>query len=135
MDTIIEIIRIGAIGLCAGAFSSFLTNRDFRHRKWWELRIGAYQETIEALSDIVYLNKQYLYKAYNPQKTDKRIPDEIIKKASTRIRKSVDSGAFLFSEEANKALKEWVNFEVDANNCDEPDDYYDPYIYLKLRNV
>jgi hypothetical protein len=60
MDTALEILKLGMVGLIAGLFSSVLANRDHRQRKWWELRVTAYQNAIEALSDLVYYyDKQY----------------------------------------------------------------------------
>ena len=54
VDTLIELTKLGFVGLIAGLFSSVLSNRDYRQRKWFEMRVKAYQNAIEALSDIVY---------------------------------------------------------------------------------
>jgi hypothetical protein len=53
-EIILELSKLAGVGLVSGIFSSLIANSDFRHRKWWELRVIAYQGVIEALSDIVY---------------------------------------------------------------------------------
>jgi len=54
IDTTLELIKLASVGFIAGLFSSVIANRDHRQRKWWELRVSAYQNAIEALSDLVY---------------------------------------------------------------------------------
>jgi hypothetical protein len=109
IDTVTELIKLGSVGLVAGLFSSVLANRDYRQRKWWEMRVSAYQNAIEALSDIVY----YYDKHYNAEICYRELPQEFKEKLDSfweqsfpKVRKYADSGAFLFSEAANAALKE-----------------------------
>lgn len=109
IDFAFELFKLASVGLIAGLFSSFLANRDHRHRKWWELRVAAYQNTIEALSDLVY----YYNKHYNAEIEYRELPPEFKNKldvyweqAFPKVRRFADSGAFLFSEEANAALRE-----------------------------
>lgn len=109
IDTVTELIKLGGVGLIAGLFSSVLANRDYRQRKWWEMRVSAYQNAIEALSDIVY----YYDKHYNAEILYRELPqefklelDSFWKQSFQKVRKYADSGAFLFSEAANAALKE-----------------------------
>lgn len=60
MELAAELLKLGVVGLIAGIFSSWLANKDYRYRKWWELRVAAYQGAIEALSDIAhYYNSHY----------------------------------------------------------------------------
>lgn len=106
-DAALEILRLAAVGLIAGLFSSVLANRDHRHRKWWELRVAAYQNAIEALSDLVY----YYDKQYTAEIQSKELSTELQAKLTTyweqaypKVRKFADSGAYLFSKEANAAL-------------------------------
>jgi hypothetical protein len=108
MDLAAELIKLGAVGLIAGLFSSLLANRDHRYRKWWELRVNAYQGAIEALSDIVY----YFDRHYNAEIGYRELSEEFKKKISDfwdtsypKVRRLADSGAFLFSDRANAALK------------------------------
>jgi hypothetical protein len=111
MDLAAELIKLGAVGLIAGLFSSLLANRDHRYRKWWELRVNAYQGAIEALSDIVY----YFDRHYNAEIEYRELSEEFKKKISDfwdtsypKVRRLADSGAFLSSDRANAALKEFM---------------------------
>lgn len=54
METVLEFLKLAFVGTVAGLFSSFLGNWSFRHKKWWELRVDAYQSAIESLSDLVH---------------------------------------------------------------------------------
>lgn len=112
MDFAIDLIRLGAVGLIAGLFSSALANKDYRHRKWWELRVAAYQNAIEALSDLVFYYEKHL----NAEMESRELSEEYSKKldnyweqAYPKIRKFADSGAFLFSDKANAALREFID--------------------------
>ena len=122
----LEIIKLGSVGIISGLFASFLANRDFRHKKWWELRVAAYQNAIEALSDIVHYYDTHQKTWYSNTLTDekKQFLNEIIGEARPKIRKLADTGSFLFSEEANTALRAFIDFNVDE--IVDPDDYYVP---------
>ena len=109
IDTALELLKLASVGLVAGLFSSVIANRDYRQRKWWELRVGAYQNAIEALSDLVY----YYDKHYNAEIEYRELSKDFKEKLDTyweqsfpKVRKYADSGAFLFSDEANAALQE-----------------------------
>lgn len=109
IDLALELLKLGSVGIVAGLFSSVLANRDHRQRKWWEMRVSAYQNAIEALSDLVY----YYDKHFNAEIEYRELPEDFKKKLDAywehsfpRVRKYADSGAFLFSEEANAALRE-----------------------------
>ena len=108
-DVVLEVIKLGVVGLIAGLFSSTLANRDHRNRKWWEMRVAAYQNAIEALSDLVY----YYGKHWDAEVEQQEMSDELNAKlyafweqSFPKVRKYADSGAFLFSDEANAALRE-----------------------------
>ena len=99
VDTLIELLKLGFVGLIDGLFSSVLSNRDYRQRKWWEMRVTAYQNAIEALSDIVY----YYGEHYDAEITRRDLSEERSKHLSAtweqsfpKVRKYADSGAFLF---------------------------------------
>lgn len=109
IDSALELLKLASVGLVAGLFSSILANRDYRQRKWWEMRVSAYQNAIEALSDLVY----YYDKNFNAEIKYRELPEAFKKKLDAyweqsfpKVRKYADSGAFLFSEEANAALRE-----------------------------
>lgn len=114
MDTSLEFLKLASVGLIAGLFSSALANRDHRQRKWWELRIAAYQGAIEALSDLVYYYDQHYNAAVEYRDLSCESEERLRKyweQAFPRVRKSADSGAFLFSDEANAALREFMKDE------------------------
>ena len=121
MEFAAELIKLGAVGLIAGLFSSLLANRDHRYRKWWELRVNAYQGAIEALSDIVY----YFDRHYNAEIEYRELPEEFKKKirdfwdaSHPRVRRLADSGAFLFSDRANAALKDFMRDDDEQTYID-----------------
>lgn len=127
IDTLLELLKLASVGVIAGVFSSALANRDHRQRKWWELRVTAYQSVIEALSDLVY----YYDKHYNAAIEHRDLPEEFEKKLSAyweqafpRVRKAADSGAFLFSDKANAALREFMT--------DENADWYIEHLDITL---
>lgn len=117
MEIILEIGKLVAVGLIAGFISSYLANRDHRYRKWWELRVAAYQSTIEALSDLVYYFDIQLKGMAEGPPHDKEFEERLNAYWDTafpKVRKSADTGAFLFSEEVNRALKNFVSIDVDS---------------------
>lgn len=114
MDGTLELMKLGVVGLIAGLFSSALANRDHRQKRWWELRVAAYQSAIEALSDLVY----YYDKHWTAEIRQHELTEEFKAQLSStwdtsfhKVRRLADSGAFLFSEEANSALTEFMRDE------------------------
>ncbi|GAA66141.1 hypothetical protein [Pseudoalteromonas sp. BSi20429] len=125
-SVILELIKLGSVGIIAGLFASFMANRDFRHKKWWELRVSAYQNAIEALSDIVHYYEVHknTWDTNNLTDEQKQFLNVIIGEARPKIRKLADTGSFLFSEDANTALRAFIDFRV--GEIIDPDDYYGP---------
>jgi len=118
LETVVEVFRLVAVGLIAGLFSSYLATRDHRYRKWWELRVEAYQELIHSLSDLVY----YFDKHYDAEIENRDMPDELEKKLHaywdegfTKVRRAADAGSFLFSENVNSALIEFKRAEKERH--------------------
>ncbi len=112
MTIAFELFKLAVVGLIAGLFSSTLANRDHRGRKWWEMRVAAYQGAIEALSDLVY----YYDKRYASEANYRELSSEteeklklLFQKSFPKIRRLTDTGAFLFSDQAQAALKDFVN--------------------------
>lgn len=127
-DAILEIIKLGSVGLIAGLFSSFLSNRDHRQRKWWEMRVSAYQNAIESLSDIVYYYDKHLNAAMEnrePSMELNAILNEQWERSFPKVRKYADTGAFLFSKEANEALRDFMK--------DEDEHAYEGYLNNNLK--
>ncbi len=120
-DLILELLKLGGVGLIAGLFASALANRDHRYRTWWEMRVQAYRVAIEALSDLVHCY-DHKYRAQIeardlPEQFEKGL-DDTAQAALQQVRKFADSGAFLFSERANAALREFMK-------RDESDSYFE----------
>ena len=112
MDTIAEIIKLGLVGVVAGLFSAYIATRGHRNKKWWELRVAAYQAIIESLSDLTYYY-DHKYTAEiehrNLSKNNEKELKKIWNESYHKVRKAADSGVFLFSEEVNLALKELID--------------------------
>ena len=114
-EGIFELLKLAAVGLVAGLFSSHVANRDHRHRKYWELRVNAYQNAIEALSDLVYYYERHSAAAIEHRELDKEFENKLGQywdQAFPKVRKFADSGAFLFSNEANAILREFMANET-----------------------
>lgn len=119
MEAFVELLKLGAVGIIAGLFSLYVSNREHRNKRWWELRVSAYQAVIEALSDLNY----YFETNYNAEIECRELSKEYEEKLSKfwdesyhKVRKAADSGAFIFSDNVNKALKEFVNLKEEHHN-------------------
>ena len=111
IDVAFELLKLASVGLIAGLFSSILANRDYRQRKWWELRVTAYQNAIDALSDIVYYYDKHYNAAIEYRELSQEFKDKLDafwEQAFPKVRKYADTGAFLFSDEANAALRDFM---------------------------
>lgn len=117
MDTLLELIKLGGVGILAGVFGSLLANRDHRQKKWWELRIQAYNEVIEALSELLQYYDTYFNTLTRKEKLTTEQRNELLdirKNGFLKVRKAADAGAFLFSPEVEEALNQLVSrLEVD----------------------
>ncbi|ENK2095398.1 hypothetical protein AB3A53_004313 [Vibrio vulnificus] len=118
MDVVFELLKLGAVGLIAGLFTSFIALKDYRYKKWWELRVSAYQTLIEALSDLVY----YYERLYNAELLKQELNPEFEKKlehyhdlAFPKVRKAADLGAFVFSEDVNSVLSKYMESSWDKH--------------------
>ena len=114
MDTIVEILKLGSVGIVSGLFAAYIATRGHRNKKWWELRVSAYQSVIEALSDLTYYyDKKYIAEAEN-RELSKEYEAELEKfwdEGYHKVRKAADIGVFLFSENVNTALKEFIDLK------------------------
>lgn len=82
-----------------------------RNRKWWEKRVAAYQPVIEALSDVThYYDVQYKVEIMHRELSAEQ--EEELRRfwdsGCHSVRKAADTGSFLFSDDVNKALREFV---------------------------
>jgi hypothetical protein len=131
IDSLLEIAKLAVVGLVAGFFTSYVGNRDYRYRKWWELRVAAYQSVIESLSDMHHSYSTF----FNAHIENRDIPKErekelqnLISEGYARVRKAADTGAFLFSNDVANALEDYRRsrdkrhtsyFEHLDDGCDE----------------
>lgn len=107
-DAIWDLTRMAGVGIIAGLFSAFIGSKDHRFRKWWEMRVAAYQTVIDALSDLTTSYEVRLQAELDGNGlSDIRGAElaDLGAAAFARVRKAADVGAFLFSEEANSALE------------------------------
>jgi glutaredoxin 2 len=114
VGTAIELLKLASVGIVAGLFSSFIANRDHRDKRWWELRVAAYQSAIESLSDLVYYYNNHWNAEIEQRDMTPEVQErlrEIWDTSVQKVRRLADSGAFLFSDEANAALKEFMKEE------------------------
>lgn len=112
MDLILELVKLAAVGILAGAFASYLNNRDHRQKKWWELRVEAYKNAIEALSELLhFFNSQYNAEIQKKDLSSEQLL-ELTKQRQEgykKIRLAADTGAFLFSAEAAEILNNYIS--------------------------
>lgn len=133
MDSLLsELLKLGTVGVITGLFSAFISNQTHQYKIWWELKLNAYQTTIEALSDLGYCINLALSNIYKYVEEGKAsMSDEsydIWRKSYQQVRKSVDSSSFLFSKEAELVLKEFSNKIKECENIDE-DDHGAKYLF------
>jgi hypothetical protein len=123
MNALLELLKLTIVGLVSSFFSYYLAGRKHRSEKWWELRVASYQEVISALSDLYYYFSQHLQIEEHardvPEETMKEI-DRFFDDSYHKVRKAADAGAFLFSTEADAALKKFIK---DDTHYDSSWDY------------
>ena len=114
-----ELIKLGSVGIISGLFSAFLAYKSHRNKKWWELRVSAYQSLIESLSDLVY----YFDKKYTAEIERRELNSQFEEELSKlwgenfhKVRKAADTGVFLFSKEVNDALQEFIDQKNEPHN-------------------
>ncbi|WP_313038368.1 hypothetical protein [Stutzerimonas nitrititolerans] len=126
MDIAIELIKIGSVGVLSGVFGAFIALRRYKHEKWWEMRVHAYKTVIESLSDIVAIyeerNKNW---EHSPREPENIIQE--LRVAREKVRKHRDTGAFLFSNDAEAALTNFVDYQIDYAGVVDPSDIYGPF--------
>jgi aminopeptidase N len=107
----LELLKLAAVGLIAGLFTSMLTSRDHRQRRWWEMRVAAYQSAIESLSDLAYFYREHFISEISGLAIPQEKQEELAKswnESMHKVRRFADSGAFLFSERADLALRQFL---------------------------
>ena len=110
MDWALDLVRLVIVGLAAGLFASYRSNRDFRRQRWWERKADAYTRIIDGLSELVeYYRSHYLREIEGGDFTDEHEKDleQWWRKSHVEIMKAANAGAFLISGTAEEALKEF----------------------------
>lgn len=105
---VVELLKLGLVGLIASLFTHLISSHQHRQLRWWELKVQAYRDAIESLSDLVfYYDLQYQRAVRGGGMTEELTAklEDIWDKAGSRIRQLTDSGAFLFSASAENALR------------------------------
>lgn len=130
MNAVLELLKLALVGIVSSLFSYYFSARKHRTEKWWELRVTAYQEAITALSDLYHYFDSYS----DIEMSQRDISEEKKQELKLfwvngyhKVRKAADAGAFLFSSEAEAALKTFIKGEKE---------HYDTYFeYLDGRCV
>lgn len=98
--------------------------RRFTREHWWERRADAYTKVMQALSDLV----EYHRRVYDSHLESKELSDETMKELEKRWKRgyrqtmeAANIGAFLFSSEAEAALKA---FQRGPERHGEPGDWF-----------
>lgn len=95
-----------------------LSLRRFRAERWWERKADAYSRVIEALHNSKAFADQHLEAGYQgrelPEDRDKELRSRV-RAAQDEIRKAMDVGAFLLSEDALNRLKQYEKGAEDAS--------------------
>lgn len=108
METVIQFLQLAFVGVVSGLFSAILAQRGHQQKRWWDLRVSAYQDLIYALSDLCYYYREH----HTAHLEQREITVEFRSKLSSawndgypKVRRAADAGAFLFSSEVARALK------------------------------
>lgn len=107
-DLLSDFSKIALIGLVSGFFSSFLSNKNYRYQKWWELRVESYKKVIEALSELRHCYMVLLKFEEKhmdiPSKLDESLTNQL-EQAWFKLRTLIDMGTFIFSDKINAEFK------------------------------
>lgn len=130
MELIVELIKLLCVRILSGIFAAVIALRKYRHEKWWEMRVSAYREAIETLSD---LTANYQRQRNHWNHSNEVLKSEVIiaeiESARSKIRKLRDMGAFIFSKKAEKALTDFDKLSIPEEMFDnDPELYMDFYL-------
>jgi hypothetical protein len=134
MELIVELIKLGSVGILSGIFSAIIALRRYRHEKWWEMRVDAYRSGIEALSDLV-IHYELRLRNWEREPIEPEVVSAEIASARSKVRKLRDMGAFVFSSEAENALNEFVEFDIPEEHVSDPGDIYDPLSRIAKKSL
>jgi hypothetical protein len=127
MEMLFEIIKLLLVGLLAGFSSSYFALGRYKHEKWWEMRVTAYKDCIEELSDLSANYKYNLDHWMETSQMDTSTARKTVSGDENKVRKLRDMGAFLFSKEAVDALTVYVETNIEWEPSLQPDEVYGTY--------
>jgi hypothetical protein len=123
VNWIIELVKLGIVGLVSGLFALYCANRGFISQRWWERKADTYTRIIEGLWQILDYYKQRWEEIENSREISDERRKEILKQwrqGQREIKKVTEIGAFLVSDETIAALKKlWKKSEP----VPDPDDW------------
>lgn len=125
------VILIAAIlAFLASLIAIYNTNfKRFTSERWWERKVKAYDEIIQALSDLVHyyrtLSEAEIGERSLSEKARKEI-NEHSRQGFNTIRKVTDMGAFIISPEALSILQDYWK---EGENKPDPQDWYAIFDY------
>lgn len=125
MAVLLEIVKLGSVGIVSGVFGAYLAVRRFKLEKWWEMRASAYKLIIESLSHLTAIYEARNINWESEPIEPKEIRSEITEHLNT-VRKHRDMGAFLLSVEAEKVLSKFLSFDIDYESIIDPSCIYGP---------
>lgn len=120
MEQFTELLKLASVGIISGVFSSLVAYRAHRQKKWWELRVAAYQELIYALSDLTHYYSVHHDAEINRSNFSDSFKTKIEaewNESYPKVRRAADSGAFLFSPEVNSALHSFRDTNDTQQDC------------------
>lgn len=113
--SIVKLVAIGVIsGLISGLISACFAIYVYRNQKWWELRVAAYQSLIEALSNIKHCCDSEMKDLIGFEELTEPKQLDLVRlwgENYYKVRNSAYSGIFLFTEEVNQVLREFVDIQ------------------------
>jgi len=120
------IILIAAVlAFIASLVAIYNTNfKRFTSERWWERKAKAYEDIIQALSDLVHyyrtLSEAEIGERSLSKQSEKEI-NEYSRKGINTIRRATDMGAFIISPEALRILQDYWK---EGENKPDPQDWY-----------
>ncbi len=120
------------VGIAIATLSSFITVRlslaRFRTEKWWEKKVSAYEQVIEAFHGSKKFATEHMDAEFKGKELPKERDEElraIAKVARDEILKATDIGAFILSDEALNILKDYEKESDKLSDCHSWIEYLD----------
>lgn len=126
MDTVATILAAVAISAVSSWITVQLSLRRFRAEKWWEMRVDAYRQLIEAFHDSKAFSATHLDADYEgldvPEEADKELRARA-KDAERDISRAADLAGFLLGDEVRARLQRFRREEAKATETNNWQEY------------